>query len=581
MKSILISFVLGLLLFTAACKKEAVIQKKDYPFVVTDSVTDISSNGATFNAKVLDKGKEEIVDFGFKWHYIYYNPPYGRVEVFCDSSIYNTATLDDFNLQWNGGLRFNATYTVTAYIKTENYCVLGNKVVFVAKNLMTPVIDDFFPKEGFDGTIVKLTGSNFSPVYSKVFLNDKKAQILRVYKDSIIFKIPQSDFVGDAEISVSVLSKNVIADKKIRIIGPEIETVFPLSGYSGDLVTIKGKHLTNNGSSVELYFDEFRAEIVDTSETVIKVRIPALENSLLDDKQVIINLMNGKKPVNYSETFFVKHSWDKKKSPPYLPSSYLGGAYQGFSFQNKGYIFYPDESELYRYNSDNNQWDIASTSYHGGKYTRSLYIVIGDILYKIGGQDCFDNKTRDVWNYDFSNDKWTKQNDIPFDFTAANFFVIDDIAYVFTKERQMWKCDVVNQQYSRLNDIPFNWNSHHFSTPFTINNKGYVVLFVDTWQYDEQNDTWNKKADNPFYNVGYPRLTYGFGFNNTGYVLNGGKDLYKYNYNKDDWEFISYYPEDRDSYKTSFVIGNRVYLAALWNFYPGNAPFLFSYFEGD
>ena len=60
-------FVITTIISFTACKKDATIKPKDYPYIITNEVTDIDSTGATFNAEIIDLGQEEIIEYGFVW----------------------------------------------------------------------------------------------------------------------------------------------------------------------------------------------------------------------------------------------------------------------------------------------------------------------------------------------------------------------------------------------------------------------------------------------------------------------------------------------------------------------------------
>jgi hypothetical protein len=284
MKYISVSLLLVLLSSLIGCREDATIQTKDYPYVITKSVMNIDSSGATLEADILDLGKEKITDFGFNLN-----------ETF-QYSLWNKGSLDDFKLRISTDLQNGITYRCRAYVQTNKNLVLGNEVIFVGLGSKSPIIEDFNPKEGFDGTKVTLTGKYFSQSANiKVFINKLQAEILYSSIDSIIFIMPSTDFVGDASISVKIGSQKRIFNLNFRILGPEISSVSPLSGHPGDSVTINGKNFVIPGESISVFFGPYEAPIVSTSDIQLKVKVPDINLSL--DKSVFIKLMSGSKTI--------------------------------------------------------------------------------------------------------------------------------------------------------------------------------------------------------------------------------------------------------------------------------------------
>ena len=118
-------------IFISACQNEAEIQPRDYPFVITKDATKIDSEGVTFNAEILNFGKEEIIDYGFLWR---------NAESEFTYSIKQENKLDEFTTRITNDLQKDEQYIYQAYIKTSDNLILSNQVVFQSKGSMPPVI---------------------------------------------------------------------------------------------------------------------------------------------------------------------------------------------------------------------------------------------------------------------------------------------------------------------------------------------------------------------------------------------------------------------------------------------------------
>lgn len=564
-----VALVFTSLLFTTGCIKNAEYQSKDYPFLITKDVSDIDTTGVTFNAEIVDYGKKEITDFGFICSYEGTNISY---------SLSATGDLKHFTIRISTDLEKGKNYTCTAYAKTDETLVLGNNVEFKSLGSSSPLIEDFSPKEGFDKTIVMLKGKYFSHTVSgnQVFVNNVQARIISSSTEMIEFETPSMAFFGEAAIKVKTGSKSGIATGKFKILGPEIESVSSLYGHSGDSVTIIGKNFMQNGSTVQVLFDNYNAAILNATSTKIQVIVPPTERYFYDSWNQI-KVVNGPKSATYKDPYYSTKLWETKQPTPFDWS----WRYQAFTYDGNGYIMELNTQLLYKYSTADNTWStVIGSTFPGERIEGCLYIVIGNVLYKAGGETYTYEPLADLWSYDFNSQLWVKKSDLPFKFSKATWFKLNDRYYVITSDGEFWKCDFVNEMYTKMNDFPVTF-TYSLGSSFVIDNKAFMVTFGKTWLYDELADSWIEKAANPFQFESYCERPFGFAMNNTGYVLHSGQHLYKYDYANDRWVLMSNYPGPRgdNSIKTVFVIDGTAYVAATASNYSGCAPLMYSYQE--
>jgi len=568
MKSKQVVFFL-ILCFISGCK-DAVIQQNDYPFLITKPVTEIDSTGVTFEASTVLSGKEKVTDYGF----ILSN---GKTET--KYSVLNKSTLNDFKIRINSDLELNQTYTCKAYFTNGVDLVYGNKVTFKSLGSYPPEIVDFSPKKGFDGDMVKITGRYFSSESdnNKVFVNNVPATLISSNDSVIVFTMPVQSFTGQATIAVETYSVRVTSAYKYTILGPQIQTISSLSGFSGELVTLTGTNFTKNGSSVTVSFGSYNAEIISRSDSIINLIVPIPTNNLLNDNTLTIKLVNGQKSTTYTTGFVIKKSWQSKSAPLTFawPTTYL----DGFAYQNKGYLHDVNYGFLYEYNPLTDSWaQFGKTAFPGAIYTGSLYIPSNNNFFRVGGIDYLNVPVSDLWSFNFTDQTWTKKSNLPFSFTSASYFNLDNQFYVLTYEGQLWQCNFESGQYTRLRDIPTVFIDY-FESTFIANGNAYAVQYGKTWMYDKQNDNWIQKAPNLFTLEQYDTNAKCFSYNNTGYVLNKGTDLYKYDTINDKWILVSNFPNSYgfNSEKSIFVLGDFAYIAATFSNYQGGSPLMFSY----
>jgi len=564
-------------LFYIGCTKDALIQPKQYPYVITKDVAEINTSGVTFEAKIQDYGQEEITDFGFLWSD-------GKTEY--KYSLQNSGTLNDFKIRISTDLENGLPYTCRSYVKTVKKLVLGNKVSFVSLGSENPIIADFNPKEGFDGTLMKLKVKYLSQylINNKVFINNLPAEIISLSGDTIVVMTPSMAFAGDATVSVKVGSQQSTSNTKFKIFGPEIESVSSLSGHSGNYITIKGKNLIQNGNNIDVSFGSYPAEKISYSGTQIDIIVPmpaqgmfSDKSFLLSDQSLFINIKNGLKTTSFNRSFLIIKSWETRSPTPFNWSY----KYEAITYMEKGYILELNIKQFYEYNPNSDQWNsFSSVLYPADRNEGSLYVVSGNNCFKVGGYNWMNLPIYELWAFDFTAKTWNKKRNVPFSFSYATFFNLNSQFYIITKNGEFWKCDFENEVYTRLKNFPITYDNYFIST-FIANGKALVVCYGHTYQYDDTSDSWIEKSINPFSKKQYFVQAIGFSTNGTGYVLNLGIELYKYDLANDRWILVSYYPGSRsdNSYKTTFVIGGKAYVAATSGNYVGNSPLMYSYQE--
>ncbi|MCX6272744.1 MAG: IPT/TIG domain-containing protein [Bacteroidetes bacterium] len=562
-------FILILFTLLSACRKDATIHPKSFPFLVTKAVTDIDSTGATFHAEILTEGNEGINYYGFIWRI-------GNHNFYCSTE--NTGSLRQFSSRISSDLELNKNYSCRAFVRLIADTVFGDFVTFTSLGCASPQLDNINPKEGFDGTVVTLTGTGFShdTQNNEVFINNVPAAVVASTGNSITFKTPRMSFFGDAPIALKVGSHLVSSTLTFKILGPEIESYSSLSGYSGGYLTLNGKNFTQNGLNLDVYFDSFKVTIIDYSETTIKVLIPFFSDNLLTDKSVAVKIVNGLKTAVCEDYFMIKKSWEPRQATPFTG----GWPFQAVTYNEKGYIFEPNSSTLYEYDPVLNTWNsMPSSLFPGQKIYSSLIVRHGNKLIKAGGYNALQQPLNELWIFSFADNTWVKKNDIPFNFDKSVAFEQNNQIFVITSGARVWRCDFENEQYVQLNDFPVSFSgSYEFATSFVADGKVYVVTAGKTWQYNDQNDSWLAKSANYFSQNHSDTETKAFTLKNTGYILQEGDELFKYYVENDKWLRVSEFPGcPYNVYQAIFTIGTKTYVAATGSFYTGCAPLMYSY----
>lgn len=545
--------LLPLLLFAVffwGCQEDAEIQPKDYPFVVTKDATQIDSTGATFGAEVLYFGEKEIIDYGFTWKN-------ERSEYSC--SIKESKNITDFSFRISSDLENEEVTIYRAYVKTKENTVYGNSVKFISKGSLKPVITDFYPKEAIDGDLITITGSNFS--YSKnsirVLVSHYLAEVLIASADSIVFKVPASELNGENVLRVEVGEVLVTAENKLKIMGPEIESISINQGYSGEYITVTGKNFVKSENESKLLFDYFEAEILSVSDTEIKAIVPPVKISNFDvNFDVNIWVQNGLKSALYPDKFRILSSWEIKNGLYYnAPNSQI------FTFNNQAYILEQLQPVIHVYNPKEDNWKKETSSEYPLTTEGSLHIVIDNNMYLVGGNVFGVDQYKELWVFNIESKKWTRKGDLPFSFLTATYSFQNNQTHIITDKGEHWQCDFNNEKYVRINDFPVKFENS-FAYSFVSQNNQFTAVYGRTLQYDSLNDIWIEKAGNPIEKGDYSPHAIGFTYKNSGYIYDTEKEfIYRYDALEDRWIKTCYVPVSLYNHPriSIFVLNDRVY----------------------
>jgi len=284
-----------------ACK-DAEIQPKNHPFMITDEVSNNDASGVTFSAQMIPGKGEAIDEYGFIWginnEYVHRFPGSSKLP-------------KQFSVRVGSDLKINTTFACKAYSATKTHTIYGNTVTFIPVGTGSPPeIYNIHPKSGFDNEIITLNGKFFSYDMAKniVTMNDLRASVVWSTADSLAFRIPLSNFTGEAFINISVNDRTAEAPSKLNVFGPEIESISSNNGFPGEKLTISGKNFSKFGNVIVSfnYLNDHQAVILESTDNKLTVEIPSVTNQP-SDTYTILKLQCGLKSARYREQFLVKY----------------------------------------------------------------------------------------------------------------------------------------------------------------------------------------------------------------------------------------------------------------------------------
>ena len=187
--------------------------------------------------------------------------------------------------------------------------------------------------------------------------------------------------------------------------------------------------------------------------------------------------------------------------------------------------------------------------------------------------------SNDTWEYSIANNRWGQLESFPGDYRRYPVaFTIGNLAFVGTGQKA---AGVAYNDFFRYNSAASDSFWEKISTPddliaryegvaFSINGKGYIVagrsanneILDDIWQYDPEDNSWQKKNDFPakFYGgisiCGNSRAFAGFG------EPSGTKKiLWEYDEKTDNWSVFTTLPDEvTKKIYSGVIVRNTIYI---------------------
>lgn len=630
LRTILLISLFGLLV---KCNKDEVTGR-DYPRIKTLPVTEITPNGARFNAEIIFRGNFEVINYGFVW-----SENNNPTKENSDRVVYtNNIDSRNFTEIIETSLKEKVYYFVRAFVETNNFIVYGENIRFKSLGSKAPQIQDVFPLEGTIGDTLTIKGKNFSyvDVNNEVFFNELKTQAL-VSTDSLMLVIVPELTNPTNIISISVAGNSFSFPDPFITTTPLIYSVHPEIVTFGDTIEINGDYFSHLIKANKVFLGNTKANVIMSSKKRVKLIVPSdLEKSAnklrieIGGREAIFESVFIKQPMIFSinseliQTFDVENMTITGENFNHLPQKNIVsfGEHQAkiVSSTNTQLIvefprsliplrevsvfetldvsvrvldqsFTLEESLIIDYKST---WT-KMRDFPGNPRILGAYFSIGGNGYiGFGGAIDFNSWYKDFWEYDPVTDIWIKLEDFPGD-ARSKFatFVIGEKAYIIcgTKGNQytqsnnlseVWEFNGITRTWTQKNDFPGGARYSPFG--FSIGNYGYAGGGVfgnyeeknDFWKYNPDTDTWNQLND-VYYGIwNEDMLT--IPSSNAAYILGldygsygGRRYFWEYDEMNDNWIELSHCPFGNRE-MSGFMINNKIYagLGLFSSFYGSN-----------
>lgn len=372
------------------------------------------------------------------------------------------------------------TYYVRPYVKDANGKIYEGEEVEINTGAVT--VEDFNPKLGGVGSVINVTGTNFSNgiISPEVLIGEVKAEILNFTTNSITAKVPLGIAVSPVKVVVKTLAGEFTVPGELEWVKgvwtkmPDYEgSYFSLSQNPLSFTLDESAYIGINGGDNKIWKFNTTTEVWSESNTYpgngdyghglqFQNGIPAYITQFNDEWWYV------------SAT----NSWIQR--PPF-PAPSTGIVVFSFTNGSESFIgkYYDSGSKLGVWKKQSTDAIWTQLSDCPASMRSELALTIEGKTYLIGGAYVASNK---AWSYDPILDEWTQIADGPFEARKnAVGFVIENKIYFGGGAKDnndpladFYEFTPSTGEWIRIQDIP-EINGYPRLGSFIVNNKGYVI----------------------------------------------------------------------------------------------------------
>ena len=465
-----------------SCKKDAVPESTDYPYVILSDIHEITSDGATFKANITNLGNQVITDYGFVWNDSTTKPTTNSII----KSFGTNPSSGYFKYEVTYNLEKGKTFSVRAYVKTDKVIVYSNVCSFVSKGCLPPVITEFSPTSGSAGSLITIIGKKFGSKsnYNKVYFGENLASIVKVYSDTLLVQCPNSSQSGAVKIGLEVAKQKINSTSDFNLIYPWSRTNDFIGGkrFASSFCVMNNFGYTSLGemqSGSTYSANNFWQFSFDTKVWSQRKDFPALERSYataFSANDLIyfglgINLDNLTRFHDLWAYDPFTDVWAQKTNFP------------GEQFYNMNNFVINDTVYFYSYSYSDNEFYIyfpkTDTWQKQNEITQIPWITFS-CSYNNKGYLIAENG--DIWQFDPISKSFIKFGKIANVYSIEEGFCIGDVIYVRESAGMEMKSFNLKNCYQSIISSPCNTFSDII---FAFQNKAYIspVYSTDFWEF--------------------------------------------------------------------------------------------------
>jgi N-acetylneuraminic acid mutarotase len=540
--------LLAVLLF-AGCQKDEPVPR-DYPTLQME-ISDVSNDGATFEAGITGRGDHIIIEYGFVWGLTRNPDIWSSERVIHKNNLRGTAFSDRISTTLEEGRQ----YYVYPYLKTEVYTVYGPEKSFTSLGSSTPVITHFEPLAARWGDTLKITGKHFSYRIqnNSVKLGESEAKVIACTDTTLTVLVPAVMIAESVRLSLAVSGYTTFAQDSFTFLVSAITSAEPLLLGFGDTLIIRGIYLDMTPGLLKVMIDDQEASIIALASDSVMTRIPPGLRKRLNPLKVMV----ADHVLPFSSMLEIRGPVIDSLSMDTIRSLNESITVYGHNFSNIA----GNNTVLV----NGTKATVTEANWDSVRITMPPSLV-PDIYYSVSKElDLSVTATEQTTQYPDNlwllyKGRWTRKKDFPgtprYDAAA---FSINGKGYIATGKtpgdpsglNDLWEYDPEKDEWIRKSDFP--GASRGAATSFMTGNYGYVGLglgteyYSDFHRYDPVTDTWSPIA-------GFPGIArekaasfvvdatafVGTGKNAESYYMT---DIWKYNPANNQWTAGPAFPE--------------------------------------
>lgn len=468
---------------------------------------------------------------------------------------------------------FNETtyYYNTIALKNDEY-IYGQEQKFIANGSASPQIKSIFPNKAHLGDTISINGLYFSK-RSEIFFNELKSYPL-ISNDTLIKCIVTNNpdinkqKLPKLELKIKNSTQNETIYNDFSLYTPRIDSVRPYEVFIGDTITIYGSHFSTaiNGN---------RLTILNNPGSNYTRLIKASRNELV----WVLDGIKTYKPTIQLES---QHQRILAENKYKLKLPTITGI-------SKNILKYGDKLTVYGTNFPEERYFTSdSLQYKLGEkkmpfldvYRDSLVLEISDKYSNLDfimegvNISIFGNKIS------FNESIVLDENYVRVSFQQGNIYATGTIGedlyalkfYYYPNQKTLLKLNKETNYFEEFNsgakdtELAKSYNIKFNGTKFySMNGLKFFSYDVITNTEKQLTSFPGEYRSAPLMEVVDDYLYYGLGINATN--PNALKEIWRYSFSRDEWEFVVNFPEITDNNNAKrnplvFVIGNKIYIGS-------------------
>lgn len=443
----------------------------------------------------------------------------------------------------NSGFKFKVPKEVKAgetdlSFMSGPFTVMAQKIFY--RN--SPILSEMTPRDGFYGDVVTLVGEGFGSQFNDNKIETEGAELVIVEKNINTLKVIVPKLAKSLlKFSITADFVKTQSDLTFAINPPEITSVYPKDAvFPGQSIVIKGNRFYSQPSGYLEYYpydilmnDLVAAKVITAETDLLRVEMPLVSSY---SSTLSISLL-GKKLTESTEAI----------NTPIVKAMTLPGYNRSqtasFSIGNTGYIIGGAINNEEILDNQVLTFDAIAKSFSvvrdfpGKPRKQAIGFASGGRGYLLGGKDQNNLNLFELWEYDPTNDQWSKKMNCPF--LPYKIFNVASGVYC-ASDVDLYQYFPSTDTWMKKKQLPFSLSNNPYHFTMQVNEKIYISsennFTYQLFQYDDQNDLWLSRGSMNFNNR---EVNFSFEYGGLGIIMVNSNAFYKYNPVNSQWDLLA------------------------------------------